>query len=467
MSLLNIRSWSLTRRLSIFFAVTMGIILLIIFAVLFNGLVIQLKKKNEQDLRNILQIQEGVIQTIHNERRPNVWQQHWFENFDPDARLFLRITAPDGSLYAESQNMPIPAEDFPEPSEKFSYTVWVKHHKNGRITKMYLASKSVEVKGHKRWLIQTALNVTQERAILESSFDILKIIILVALVITTFAGWLITRQGLKPLGVLNNEIQKINAEQLDIRIGNQQWPEELKNLADSFDNMLARLETSFTELSRFSSDIAHEFRSPINNMIAAATVIQSQERSAEEYKNTLAMITEEAERLARMISSMLFLARADKATQAIHRESVTTETIFKQLQEFFEIAAEERHIALTFTGNERLFVDITLILRALSNLLDNAIRHTPNGGRITLTALRQNDNVLISIADTGEGISREHLPHIFERFYCVDKSRTENESTGLGLAIVKSIAELHGGSVIVESEQGKGSKFTLIIVDKN
>lgn len=467
MKIFNLQNWSLTRRLSIFFALAMGIIVLILSIILFAGLVSQLKKKSEQELENILQVQQGVIQTIHSERRPSVWQQHWFENFDPQARLLLRITAPDGSLYAESKDLIIPASEFPPPTEAFSYIVWHGKAKNGRILKMYLTSKNVEMRNNQTWLIQTALNVSQEREVLESYFNILKIVILSALIITTLAGWLIARRGLKPITILNNEIQKISAVQLNNRIGNKPWPIELKNLAISFDSMLSRLEHSFTELSRFSSDIAHEFRAPINNIITAASVTQSKERTTDEYKKTLAMISEECERLSRMISTMLFLARADNSSQHIKLDIINTHILFNQLIAFYEILADERKISLTSLGDHTLRADNQLIRQAISNLLDNAIRHTSAGGSVTLESKIEKDKVLITVSDTGEGIDTEHLPHIFERFYCIDRSRSSNESTGLGLAMVKSIIEMHNGDIRVESTIGEGSRFTLILDSRN
>lgn len=269
------------------------------------------------------------------------------------------------------------------------------------------------------------------------------------------------RSGLKPLNILNKQIQNIHVERLNTRIGQQKWPRELKELAASFDDMLGRLESSFAELSRFSSDIAHEFRAPINNMVAAASVTQSLPRTPEEYQETLEKIMEEGERLSRMISSMLFLARADNSREVIHIEPVSTSMLFNQVAEFFSGLAEERQIELSTSGDYIMQADVMLLRRAFSNLVDNALRYTPVGGKITLAAERENDRLILSVTDTGEGIEPLHIDHIFERFYCADSARSSNESTGLGLALVKSIVELHNGTIWVESEVGHGSRFVM------
>ena len=460
MKLFDIRSWSLTQRLSIFFTLAMTIIVLIVSAIAFTALVEQLKKKNHLELTNILQSQSSVIENIHDNRKLRVWQQRWFENIDPDKRAFLRVIMPNGQVFAESPQLTIASEEFPDANEAFNYKITFS--KQGeRKSKMLLGSRKVAQANGQVWLVQAALNVSQEREILDLCLDILKVVVSVALVISALLGWLIVRSGLKPLNILNKQIQNIHVERLNTRIGQQKWPRELKELAASFDDMLGRLESSFAELSRFSSDIAHEFRAPINNMVAAASVTQSLPRTPEEYQETLEKIMEEGERLSRMISSMLFLARADNSREVIHIEPVSTSILFNQVAEFFSGLAEERQIELSTSGDYIMQADVMLLRRAFSNLVDNALRYTPVGGKITLAAERENDRLILSVTDTGEGIEPLHIDHIFERFYCADSARSSNESTGLGLALVKSIVELHNGTIWVESEVGHGSRFVM------
>ena len=204
-------------------------------------------------------------------------------------------------------------------------------------------------------------------------------------------------------------------------------------------------------------------RGPINNLISAASVTQSKARTAQEYHEALTAIVEEGERLSRMISSMLFLARADNSREPLKLEPLNSATEFARLVNFYDVLAEEKHITLTSEGEVTFYADPIHLQRALANLLSNALRHTPAGGHIMLSATQQGNDVWLSVVDNGEGIGERHLPHIFDRFYRVDDARSKAENTGLGLALVKTIAEMHGGKITVTSEEGKGSRFTLVL----
>jgi two-component system heavy metal sensor histidine kinase CusS len=312
------------------------------------------------------------------------------------------------------------------------------------------------------WSLEGALDVTASGKIIAAYWARLCMLLAAAVAVASVIGWLLARRGLAPLRRIGSSMERISAEQLDERIGTQPWPAELQSLANAFDAMLGRLEASFAQLSRFSADLAHEFRTPVNNLVAAASVTLARGRSVEEYQDTLAVIVEEGERLTRMISSMLFLARADNAKQALHRETLSTGTEFAKLREFFEALAEQRGVAITAQGEVPVRADPVLLRRALSNLVANALQHTPPGGEVRLEAAGAPQGVRISVADTGEGIDARHLPHLFTRFYRADPSRASSERSGLGLAVVKSIVDLHGGAVHIESEIGRGTRVTIV-----
>ena len=184
-------------------------------------------------------------------------------------------------------------------------------------------------------------------------------------------------------------------------------------------------------------------------------------RSTEQYQATLEVVVEEGSRLSRMVSSMLFLARADNAKQVVQTEELSTELEFQKLKDFFELLADEKGVSLTATGSVRLRADPMLLRQALSNLMANALRYSARGSSVRLHALDHGDSVVIAITDQGAGIAAHHLPFLFDRFYRADPARSAADSTGLGLAVVRSIAELHGGSVNVSSALGDGSRFEL------
>jgi len=457
------RNLPITLRLTLYFSVSVALVLYSVSGLLYSTMRNQLSQKDENELRSTLQFQEEIATTISERQEPaELWQKELFEFIARQDRLSLRIISPDGKVWAQSKNLRVPQSDFPEPSSDFKYSSW--RYRSGDISEKYLiASTNFILKDNQPWLVQAALNVSRNNEIIEDYWERMQIVVALAIVIFAAIGYWLARRGLSSLRQMSHEIEYIHAEDLHTRLASQSWPAELNTLVSSFDGMMTRLEASFKQLSRFSSDIAHELRAPINNLISAASVTQSKARSPEEYREALAAIVEEGERLSRMISSMLFLARADNSREPLHLESVSSATEFARLINYYDILAEEKNITLTSEGEVVFQADPMHLQRALSNLLSNAIRHTQPGGQVHLQASQENSHILLSVTDDGEGISAEHLPHIFDRFYRVDEARSSAGNTGLGLALVKTIAELHGGKIQVESTRGKGSCFTLVL----
>jgi two-component system heavy metal sensor histidine kinase CusS len=315
-----------------------------------------------------------------------------------------------------------------------------------------------------RWRIQGAFDVsTDEDLLARYRFDI-GAVLLVGLLVAATIAVVITRRGLRPLANITRATERIRAQQLQERIRSGPWPSELVSLAAAFDQMLDRLQESFERLSQFSADLAHELRSPINNLLGEAQVALSQERSAAEYARVLHSALEEHGRLARMIDSMLFLAQADQARAAPSLASLDAGAELRKVAEFYQALADEQGVELVCTGRCEILADPLLLRRALSNLLSNALKHTPRGGRVTLHAADiLPDERSLSVIDTGSGIAAEHLPKIADRFYRVDPSRANSQAgAGLGLAIVKSIMELHDGRLRVDSAVGRGTVATLV-----
>ena len=220
--------------------------------------------------------------------------------------------------------------------------------------------------------------------------------------------------------------------------------------------MLARLEDSFRRLSDFSSDLAHELRTPISNLMTQTQVALARARTADEYREILYSNLEEYERLSQMTSDMLFLAKADNGLIATRTEPVDLASEVESLFAFYEALAEERDVRLVLAGEGRARVDRDMLRRAISNLLSNAIRHTPHGGEIRVHISESGSGQTeLSVENPGSPIAPEHLLRLFDRFYRVDASRRkEGEGAGLGLAITKSIVEAHVGSISASSKGG-------------
>ncbi len=287
--------------------------------------------------------------------------------------------------------------------------------------------------------------------------------ILLGTLASTLAATAIVRNGLRPIRQITRSARGISASQLHARIGLANWPKELIELANAFDEMLQRLEHSFLQLSQFSADLAHELRTPINNLMGEAEVALSRPREAPEYRHVLESSLEEFARLARMIDSMLFLARAERAESPLQPVVFEARKELEETREFYEALAEQRGVTIHCSGTALLRADPILFRRAIGNLLSNALEHTPSGGRVLLQVQSRVDGVEVQVEDTGCGVAPEHLPRLFDRFYRVDSARSGHpQGTGLGLAIVRSILELHGGTVELESAPGRGMRVRLL-----
>jgi two-component system heavy metal sensor histidine kinase CusS len=275
----------------------------------------------------------------------------------------------------------------------------------------------------------------------------------------------ITKRGLRPLAEMTESLRRIGPHHLHERLDPASWPRELQPVAVAFDEMLARLEDSFTRLSQFSADLAHELRTPIANMRGEAEVALTRTRSPEEYREVVESSVAECERLSAIIDNLLFLARAEAAEGHIARTRFDGHAAIEKVAAYFRTIAEEHRIEIHCTGEGEIDADPALFSRAVSNLVDNALRFTPDGGKISI-AVNVNANAgEVSVRDNGSGIPSEHLPRIFDRFYRVESSRS-SMGTGLGLALVKSIADLHGGSAAVQSEVGRGTTVTLVLPNR-
>jgi two-component system heavy metal sensor histidine kinase CusS len=259
--------------------------------------------------------------------------------------------------------------------------------------------------------------------------------------------------------------RRISSSNLHERIRLEGYPFELAALAVTFNNMLDGLEESFERISRFSADIAHDLRTPVNNIRGEAEVALARARTVEEYRDVLGSCLEEAVRLSNLIGDLLFLARAESPLALLNRERTDLAQLLTRVREYYEASAADAGVSLTTTcpGEPVIAVmDESLMQRALSNLVSNAVAHTPSGGSIVMTAKTNSSNLHIEVSDTGIGIPADALSRVFDRFFRVDASRSQMfGGTGLGLAIVQTIALLHGGNVQISSKQGEGTRVTL------
>ncbi len=313
--------------------------------------------------------------------------------------------------------------------------------------------------------VQVAIDVSQEEELLARYRHRFWVILLGTLAIFPLVGYQIARRGIRPVREMATTARHISSSNLHERILPEGYPSELASLAATFNKMLDGLEESFERISRFSADIAHDLRTPVNNIRGEAEVALARARTVDEYREVLGSCLEEAVRLSDLIGDLLFLARAESPLAHLHRESINVGELLSGIREYYEAPAADRGVSLsTVVPNEPVIaqLDRTLLQRAVGNLVSNALAHTPPGKSVVLGASIEPAGVRIEVSDAGAGIPSEALPRVFDRFFRVDESRSQaSGGTGLGLAIVQSIMLLHGGNVEIASKVGQGTQVTL------
>ena len=316
---------------------------------------------------------------------------------------------------------------------------------------------------HNGWRVDIALDRTHEEAFLRRYQQQLWFALAVALLVCVAGGLLIAWRELRPLREISATARAISASTLDQRLNAEPLAHELAELATTFNGMLDRLEDSFARLSQFSGDIAHELRTPINNLRGELEVALNRPRSDAEYRDVLGSCLEECGRLSQMVESLLFLARAEQPQTLLKLDNLSVPNKLETLRAFYEAAAEEAGVTLAIESPSDLMLraDRALFQRALGNLLTNALAHTPRGGQVIVRATSYSDRIVIEVIDTGHGIAPEHLPHVFDRLYRADPARTSRQGAGLGLAIVKTILELHSGTASISSIANRGTSVRL------
>ncbi len=472
---------SLAKKLAILYATTTFSVLLIASGLLYWSVLDHLQKEHQSllstkitKLRQYFKDSSLYGETLHS----LVDTEHHHSSATHSSaihpgiphHIFLRIFDEQGNLIIESntpQSLPKSLNfPFADPQDTHSISIIKVDSEADQLFLLGSAwASTISEKKPQKVLIQALLKLAPDESLLSDFQRTLTAVLIFGVLASALTGFWITRRGLRPLRQITETIQNINVQQLNEQVNSGQWPKEIALLANAFDQMLIRLDQSFARLSQFSADLAHELRTPINNLMGTAEVALSRERSPEEYRETLESNIEECRRIARMIDELLFLARAENPKTEISCSVFPVENEFRVITEFYDMLASEQQVEISYQSNQvELYADPSLLRRVLSNLISNALHYTKAHDHINLTATCLADKtVKIIITDTGEGIDKSLLPHIFDRFFRADKSRQrDTQGSGLGLAIVKSIMDLHGGQVLVTSKKQQGTQVELI-----
>jgi two-component system heavy metal sensor histidine kinase CusS len=288
-----------------------------------------------------------------------------------------------------------------------------------------------------------------------------------AILLSGFLAWFAAHQGMSPLRAMKRRAAAVTGQQLQERMPEDAVPIEMADLARELNEMLGRLQNDFQQLSDFAADLAHEFRTPISNLLTQTQVTLSTQRDLKTYQDTLASNAEELQRLARVVSDMLLLAKTERGVDLPHKESFSAAQEARELVEFYEAVADEKRILMSVEGDGRIYGDRLMFRRALSNLLSNALRHAPVGGVVGVRIESSSRGIEVTVKNTGKEIPLDVQQRVFERFYRADSARRHpaSDGAGLGLSITKAIVEAHGGAISVTSDQ-EWTRFRLVFPER-
>ena len=448
---------SLRLRLTLLYSTLMGGILLVISAavilvvtaLLFNTTDNSLEAASEVILQKIKVNQLGKVET-------------YLESTDISPDIYMQVWGLDGELQSSFGTPEYFADTpFDESALRLDHPVF--RDSSGPGWHVRVLSIPLQKEENIIAFLQVASSLEVVDAARDNLTDVLSIIWVVAVLLSGIVVWFTLGQTLKPLGAITETVEQINrADDLSRRIP-YQGPEddEIGNLVGSFNQTLERLEALFTSQQRLLADVSHELRTPLTVIKGNVDLIRRMKSLDEE---SLTSIDQEAGRLTRLVGGLLLLAQAESGKLALNMKRVELDLLLTEVfQEMTIIAGNRVHIRLNEIDQAYVNGDRDRLKQVFINLVANAIQYTPQGGEVFLSLDTIGEQARIICRDTGPGIPAEDLPHIFERFYRAEKSRTRRETTGfgLGLSIANWIVERHGGRIEVNSQEGKGTTFAI------
>lgn len=437
-------------RIAIIFTLSTVVILMIM------GLVIHQLVMHHFETQDRTQL-EGKIQLLHNLLEQNPSNSEDLNLYLKDALvghhdLIVQIERPTGQIIFSSAPAIINAQSL----FKSKYNPWIEWKIENKTYRGLIYNKASDQNNNiSSAQIIVGVDTSEHIHFLNEFRRQLLYIGFIGTICLMLLGWFAAWRGLRPVQKMAKVAEGISAQHLSERLEVDNTPTELKSLAIAFNDMLDRLETAVGKLSDFSSDLAHEMRTPINNLMTQTQVCLSRTRDITTYQEILFSNLEEFERLARMVSDMLFLAKAE---HGLHRANLQRVNLVKEVSalfDFYDAIAAEKGMSLKQTGQGYVEGDPSMLRRALNNLLSNAIKYGKSDSIIEINCQQNNDSTVLTIENESSPLSQEQLTRLFDRFYRTDASRQRvEEGTGLGLAITKSILDVHGATIQANYDDG-------------
>ena len=380
------------------------------------------------------------------------------ENADLRGRGFtIRILSPQGvsiQEFGSFRNLPVSLDQsfatFSDPAANITVRIY---------------SQPVYDNNQLVAIVQVAQSLDDIQNTLQRLLVTLLVSVPILVIIAGVSGYFLAARALAPIDQITSTTRRISGEDLSARLNIPVTDDEVGRLTQTLNDMLARLDDSFQRERQFTNDASHELRTPLTAMQAILGVIREKRRTPKEYEQALDDLNEETDRLRTLVENLMRLARGEKRSNNLH-EMIDISTLISDVADSLRPLAEIKNLILACDIPEHLKTvgDSDELIRLFVNLLDNAIKYTAHG-KISITAQKKAKEIAINIEDTGIGISPEHLPHIFDRFYRVEESRV-TRGAGLGLAIAQEIAIAHHGIIEAHSIRGGGTTFTVRLPEK-
>ena len=392
------------------------------------------------------------------EEADEIWNQIFKHTLHSNKKTYIQFADARGTILYRSYNL---ATDSLMITDTVSANTIL-------VTTGYLNGEPVRVAAvrDRNFSYLVGYPLAELRDLLENLYFIFLLLVPIALAVSVFGGLALAHKSLQPVDEITTRARRITAENLDQTLPVRNVNDEIGRLTATFNEMIQRLHDSFAQVRQFSADASHELRTPLTVMRGEIELALRSTQKPGEYRTVLESSLEEILRMTSITDNLLLLAKAEQGTLDVHFSEVNLKGLVDELFEDSEVLAEQKKIKVCLEENAPITIvgDKDRLRQLFLNLVDNAIKYTPEGGTVMLAARHQNSSALFQVKDTGIGIPQEEIGKIFDRFYRVDKARSrEQGGTGLGLSIAKWIAELHRGTITVTSEVNKGSTFTVTL----
>lgn len=455
-------------RLTLFYAVMLTVVLVFFGALFYKALGLVLERRLTAELKdralflaNHERVDDRGVQLVFN---PNDREEAYLVH--SATRYYQVFQLPSGALVVQSQELELLGVRLsPEAVRSLAND---QEYSDMQLEKERLRFHNdvVARDNANRYLVRVGIPLTPADEAQRGFLRSLLLLTPLGILLASLVGWEMSRRALRPMKSLAIAARHIDIKQLQERLPTRGAGDEVDEVAQAFNETLARLENSVGQMKQFTASISHELRTPLTALRGEAEIALLQARSVEEYKRVLTSQLEEFDKLAHMINQLLVLANAEAGEIRWTDQSVDLSALADSLVDQLEPVSAAKKINLSTSSQPHVHVrgDASWIERVILNLLDNAIKFTPEDGTVSIRVKAIGKEAELSVEDTGIGISSQALPHIFDRFYRAEPSRSKQvEGVGLGLALVRWIVEKHAGRISVHSELGKGSKFTIYL----